>query len=294
MGKVAPPWLDRVQFILFYAFNPCDAELSLYVEMAKEPVGDLLVMLFVPDLGEIVENLFTPKGLRSKRHGRKGRKGGKGGKGFLPDVDEMIGDGVYGAEEFKGRKFGMGQRFFFTGVNAYERIAWPIVLIDSVTDTVFDTFMGVMRESTDSCPNIARMQRSNEFDIVLTLRDWHAPQLDKLDYLVGIISTGSASALVPEGTFTCVMAGTFANTTTSDFDVGMRIFTTGEAEFVSEEIWPRECPAGENVHIITSIRVKGPAIVAWQVRAENTGGLSNACPLVGTTVMLLQIDGGLL
>lgn len=286
---VQPPWLDRVQFILFYAFNPCDAEASLYVEMAKEPFGKLALFILTPDLKEIVETFFTPKGLRSKRHGRKGRKGGKKGKFGIPDVDEMFASKLPGSNEMAGRPYGMGQRFFFSGIQALDRVTWPMVLIDQTTNAAFDTFMGVMLEKKDDCSHIGRMLRKRGQGNVLALLGWHNPSVGTVVYINGINSTNEAAATVFDGTYTVVFAVAWYNDDTTDREVEMRISFQKDGIHVVDHVGPTVVPAGEAYHQIASARVEGMGVVTYEYRVTGGAIFSHSAE-----VMILQIDGGII
>lgn len=283
-----PPWLDRLQFIMFYAFNPCDAEASLYLEMAKEPVGNLALLLVEPDLSQIVQNLFTPKGLRSKRHGRKGNKDGKNKKGGFPSVDDIVADRIGEGSELPHRKYGMGQRFFFTGMQVADRITWPMVLIDEVTNTAFDTFSGVMLEKKEQCDQIARMYRKGGGYIVQELSGWAALAAGPLDYIVGMNSSFDNNCFVFDGVFSVTVAITWSNPTFSDKQVQCRIVRPGQEPAVEDETSPRTVQPGGTVQTISSARCKGPGVIAWERRS-----LGGTTVIDKVEVMVLQIGGGL-
>lgn len=287
--RPVPPWLDRLQFILFMAFNPCDEELSLYVEMAKAPFGRLGLFILTPDLKEIVESVFVPKGLRSKRHGRKGRKGGDKGKGFLPDVDDMIAKKIPGTDEFAGRRYGMGQRFFFSGVQAVDRVTWPLVLIDEVTNTAFETMSGVMLGSKERCPNIGRMLRKRGPGLVLSLLGWHDPDVGELVYIKKYTSTNSATCFVTEGTHSVTFAASWENPAFEDIEVEMRIsFQTDHIKEI-DHVGPVTLGPGGTIDLMVAGRIHGPGVVRYEYRAVNASGWCNS-----VDVFIMQIDGGLL
>lgn len=287
--KAQPPWLDKVQFILFMAFNPCDEEFGLYVEMAKKPFGKLALFLLVPDLQQIVQGFFTPKGLRSKRHGRKGKKGGKGGKGGIPDVDEMFAKKLPGQGDFANRSYGMGQRFFFSGVQALDRVTWPMVLIDQVTDTAFETMSGVMNASKEGCPNLGRMLRKGGNSIVLSLLDWHACPAGDLKYSIRVSTTSPQTAFLPEGEWSITVAQKWENTGTQTARAAVRIVHPGGSPGVLDTSSEITIPPGGEADTIASSRFTGPGVIAWEHRS-----FEHTMSRRGTDVFILQIDGGII
>lgn len=288
-AKAKPPWLDKLQFILFMAFNPCDEELTLYVEMAKAPFGRLALFIIEPDLKEIVENLFTPKGLRSKRHGRKGRKGGNKGKNLLPDVDDLIGSGIPGAQEFQGRRYGGAQRFFFSGVQAIDRVTWPLVLIDEVTDTAFETMSGVMLGSKEGCPNVGRMLRRRGPGNVLELLGWHSPSVTDLRYIKRYTSSHEAVCFVTEGTHSVTFAVSWENQLAVPRQVEMRISHQDGGWKEIAHIGPVTIDPGGSMDLMCSGRVNGGGNVSYEYRV-----IGGSIWTTKADVFILQIDGGLL
>lgn len=287
--KAQPPWLDKVQFILFMAFNPCDEEFGLYVEMAKKPFGKLALMLLTPDLTQIVQGFFTPKGLRSKRHGRKGRKGGKGGKGGIPDVDEMFAKNLPGQGDYANRSYGSGQRFFFSGLQALDRVSWPLVLIDEVTDTAFETMSGVMNASKEGCPNLGRMLRKASGGNVLSLLGWHADPANTLKYAVRVTTTSGNTAFLPEGEWSITIAQHWENRGTQTADAQVRIVYPGGSPGVLDTSSKITLAPDAEGDTIASTRFTGPGVIAWEHRAfDHSLWRSYA------DVFILQIDGGVI
>jgi hypothetical protein len=287
--SAVPPWLDRVQFLLFYAFNPCDAEASLYVEMAKAPAGRLALLLVEPDLKEIVQTFFTPKGLRSKRHGRKGRKGGDKGRGGIPDINELVGSNLPGAKDAGGRRYGSGTRAFFTGINTLDRVTWPLVLIDEVTNAAFDTFTGVMLEQKEQCDHIGRMRKTRESDVLQELLGWNAANLHNEEYIVGMSSSSGFTAMgVNEGTYSVTWAAGFHNPQPFDVSVEMRLVRSGVSG-VLDHVGPLNLGPGDTKTLICAARVTEGVSFGWQMKSN--GGTLGVFDL---ECFAMQIDGSLL
>ena len=263
-----PSWLDKPQFILFYAMNPCDADISLYVEMAKEPVGKLALMLVTLDASQIVQNFFQPKNLRTKRHGRKGRRGGQNRRGFLPDVDDLVAEKLPGIEDMNMRPVGSGGRWILHGINAYERIVWPMFLIDQVGDTVFDTIMGVMESDKAVCPNIGRMLR-RKFDGIFTgIQDWHAVNLPDLRYEFNVTTPNGFVAGVGAGTFTCTFSVTIHNGPVEDTRFRCGLVQNGDFNNPIDMDGYRDVPKNSEVQFITNATVTGPTQIQWYAEVE--------------------------
>jgi hypothetical protein len=268
MPSPVPPWLHRVQFIAFYAFNPCDAEMSLYVEMAKAPVGRLAAFILIPSVNEIVENFFQPRGLRSKRHGRKGRKGGKKGVPIIPDVDDMVARRLPGYEAVMGRPIGSGTRWIINGINQVDRVVFPLVLVDQVTNTLFDTIIGVIESDKATCPNIGRMLRSKDSDIIISFFGWHSVPVGTIKYIHNINSPFSPSAFVLDGTYSATVSATVTNGEASPMTVSLQLIRDTPVVQVVDELIDKVVPAFSSIDILVSAKIKGPTGIRWQWKSD--------------------------
>jgi hypothetical protein len=271
-----PPWLHRVQFIAFYAMNPCDAEMSLYVEMAKAPVGRLAAFILIPSVNEIVENFFQPRGLRSKRHGRKGRKGGRKGTPIIPDVDDMVARRLPGYEDVAGRPIGSGTRWVIHGINAVDRIVFPLVLVDQITNTIYDTIIGVIESDKATCPTIGRMLRHANSSLTTGIFGWTAENLPTLKYTHNVDTPNGFVAGVGAGTFSVTFSMKCTLFNDDPAAAGIRILSTGGDNFVIDQDGPRVIPDRTEIDFIASGKVEGPAIINWEsFVASGTLGMSD-------------------
>jgi hypothetical protein len=284
MPGPVPPWLHRVQFIAFYAFNPCDAEMSLYVEMAKAPVGRLAAFILIPSVNEIVENFFQPRGLRSKRHGRKGRKGGKKGVPIIPDVDDMVARRLPGYEAVMGRPIGSGTRWVINGINQVDRVVFPLVLVDQVTNTLFDTIIGVIESDKAVCPNYARMLRTSPGDLTTGLFAWTTTNVFQLKYAHNVDSPNGFVAGIGEGTFSVTFSMTVTLFHGVPADVGIRLISTSGIDQIIDQDGLREIPPFTPIDFLCSAKVKGPEIIRWEWFVES-GTLTST----DVSVLILRI-----
>lgn len=145
-----PTWLDKVNFIRRFIASPCEVPWAVYFETGKKASTNLIVTLLSFGMDDIVRGFFKPKGLRSQRHGRKGRKGGPS-KAAVPEIGEMIGQNVGGAEDMKGRSVQQGVKNLWIIDGAIQRGLYYWLIVDAVTTFAYDWLSGIAESPESTC-----------------------------------------------------------------------------------------------------------------------------------------------
>lgn len=128
--------IDRVNYIVDFVEDPCQAPWTVYVRCAVPPLGRVALILLDIDIWDIFRAYFRPAGLRSWSHARLIRKG----KRFLPDIpdiNEMIGRHLPGAKILRGRMFSQLQRYLWIIDGVVQRALWWWLVIDLVTGYLY-------------------------------------------------------------------------------------------------------------------------------------------------------------
>lgn len=266
-SKMRPPvpgWLNQIQFILSYAFNPCDATWVMWIDAAQEPVHDFAMFLIEPDLTQILQSFFTPKGLRSKRHGRKGRRGHKKGVG-IPDVDEMIAEKLPGAKEWEHRVYRSGTRSLFVGLGVIDEVQFSMAMVEKTTDTVFNTFVGLVTANPDVCPNRVTMLRGPNTDTIIGPTTWSAFSASHLEYQHGPIISDQHFVLLPEGQFIICVAAGILNDDEPNLVAQIRLQQNDDELNVLGVSPEAHLDIGETAHIMADASVIGPGSFTWRI-----------------------------
>jgi hypothetical protein len=133
-----PGYLDKVNGIIDFIENPCDAPWFVYLELAQKPAFKVVIQLVATDLTDIVRGYFRPKGLRIGGHmRRKGRKGGRRGRG-IPDTAELIAHHIPGHDAVAGRKISDGVRHLWLIDGAIQRVFWYWMVVDLTLDFFYE------------------------------------------------------------------------------------------------------------------------------------------------------------
>lgn len=258
-----PPWLTKINFLLHYTFNACEAPFSLYAEMAKEPAWRTAVFLSAFDLVDFVKEIFRPYGLRSKRHGRKGRRSGRRGGG-IPDLSELAAERTRAREWFGDRRYGLGTRVFYVFTDIAERVTWNLMLVELSTDLAYDTIIGVINEDDSKCPNIRMLAMHEENATVAWFGpEWKPVNVPYPHYERGIYCNNGRSVLLPEGNFDLIFGATFRSPTYPQ-EVGLRwrIEKNGKSEVVDEVF--KRIEFDETIDLICYDQAEGPCAVYWE------------------------------
>lgn len=143
-----PSFGDKVNGIVRFIEDPCEAPWIVYLELAREPALKALLTWVTFGLNDVMRGYFRPKGVRGRRHGRgKGKGGARAGPiartlrrvpGIGDDVGDFIGKRLPGANELKQRHVSQGVKnmWFIDGV--LQRGLWWWLVIGMTTDFLYE------------------------------------------------------------------------------------------------------------------------------------------------------------
>lgn len=141
-GEPSPNLLQKLNFIVDFIIDPCDAPLMVYLELAVEPAGQLALGLVGLDPVDIVKNIHQPKNLKACRKARARPGGRRAGKSWI-DFDELVADMVKGEKKLPPLQWDGKKATFLGFAGAVERLAWNWYVASLVTDSVYDWMSAV-------------------------------------------------------------------------------------------------------------------------------------------------------
>lgn len=142
-----PNILDKINFVVRFLMDPCDAPVTVYVTTMWPGLIDMLWAYYEPDVQNILVNLFRWRYIiprtRTTKKGRYGNKRGKNtfaravGRWVRFDQDEWISKKIEGWTRFKKRYAGglFTKMLIFEGV--IERVNFWFFVIGLVTDFLY-------------------------------------------------------------------------------------------------------------------------------------------------------------
>lgn len=95
---------DKVNFVIDSWTTGCDAPWYIYIETMKPAALAAFITLITFGLDDVFRGFFRPKGLGPRRTGKRKGKYRRALRGF-PEIGELIGSHIPGAEEVKGQKW---------------------------------------------------------------------------------------------------------------------------------------------------------------------------------------------
>jgi len=139
---------DKIEFIVSMLMDPCDAPITVWLQMMWKPLGKLLLAWYSIDLSQVLTAYLRPywriERTRSWRHyggGGRGNRPGKGKGRFNPlswDPNEFIGKGLHGWEEIEGFRAIPGEITFWAIEGVIERILFFWMVLDLGTDFLYE------------------------------------------------------------------------------------------------------------------------------------------------------------
>lgn len=144
----APGYLDKIQAILKLVENPCDEPWTVYLELAIEPLFNVVVALLTFGMDDVIRGYFRPKNLRSGRHLRRGKRG-KRFKGGIPELGEEIGKKLPGAEWQRNRIVTHGVKVMWLIDGVLQRALFWWMVADLSIDFFYDWASAIFE--TEQC-----------------------------------------------------------------------------------------------------------------------------------------------
>lgn len=158
-----PPDIDalgKLNFITNYFIAGCEPPLWLFVEFAREPAKDLLLLFLLPDLTDIGQAIFDPQHGRRRKPGRHGRKKRRGPR--FPDPSDAIGQRVRSViNPYNALKFGP-VNWAFRIWNRFEAVSFTCAVIEGVADVGYEGILGILEHDPDHCTEFPRLVRNDD------------------------------------------------------------------------------------------------------------------------------------
>lgn len=240
---VPPGWLDRINAVIAFFFDPCDAPVSLYVKTAGIAVLDAFMILWQFDPQQFFISWGAPKKAmaraRSKRKGRSGSKSkGKFGKwggrlAAYTDPSDLMGKAMPGAERMQGRYVTTGVAHMWNFFGRWERLAWWLFVAELVTLSLYRWVSFLMGSRFCAAQGATVLLAVNDKQTFSWLGEWNAVVFPTVEKIRGNVTWNHAAGLFTGKTATIVVGGTVRNGTDVE-DVAKFRLVVGGAEVVTE------------------------------------------------------------
>lgn len=141
---------QRLNLIVDFFIDPCDAPVNVYIETLLPPLGEFALAWFTVSPQELAENYLKPNSAStcSKRKGRR-RKGRR--LPIINGADEVIADKLPGRGMLAARNSGFLTNTLFAANELVDRPLYWIMLFDLTEDLLYNWASGMIR--TGFCQN---------------------------------------------------------------------------------------------------------------------------------------------
>jgi hypothetical protein len=271
-GKRGPlSRIDKVNYVIDYFENPCDAPFLVYVETLLPAVLEAFVTLEEYDPNQIIRNFSRPRGLRSGRHGRLGRANGKRGFG-IPDINDEIADFFKESADFEKRTISNGVRHLYTVLDVLEKGLFYLLLADLATEFAY-RFTSLIKR-TEACTG--KHRAAGNWDKTLSeplpIIGWQGPGIGTIGYQhPPYLTVSPGGAMISQFPMQVVLAAKAVNANLGANLIGLAFFvgtdtTTPIEADIAGFIGPGE--AG----LVAKITIPANTVVQPAVFSANTLG----------------------
>ena len=249
----------QFRFVTPYFLLGCGSPQFLVVDLNRPAQYDLLALLLIPDIEDIVQDIFDPSGGRNSGPERRGRKRNR--RTNRLSIDSLISRPIRQAvnpHNILGRTVA---RYIFPIWNLYEGVNFTFAIIDSVNDVLFENLLGVFEANQNECLELVRMVRkSTDNHVRGGVDDGIKPvPCQNLITQNGMSSSAGFTTTEVQGTcaFSCAVTNPFDNPVRGYIAVGPDIHTElGRSQEVT-------LTKGETVYLTCGADNTEPAIWVW-------------------------------
>jgi hypothetical protein len=138
----SPDLAFKVNAIVDFWSNPCDAPWTIYIETLYPAAGRFFLAIIDTSLLDIAREYLRPRqGLTRGNNRKKGRRRGRIG---IPRVDgQMIGKLIPGASIWAANEYGANTKFLWQIDGIIQRGLWYVVLLDATAEGFYWWAQGI-------------------------------------------------------------------------------------------------------------------------------------------------------
>jgi len=272
-------WIGKINTILDFWADPCDAPLTVWVQTVTPAALEMLANYFAFDQNEIVIQKFKSSFRYARpKSTRKGRGGSKSNKpkwrkrlGELINFDgnELSGKKLWGWQKLPAKKLTWRATTLFIVEGVAERVSYWLWVADLVTEFLY-AWAGLMMK-TEYCQALQdAVLLAHGIDQPITgLFGWVGLVMPDIDKIRGPVtwnvSTGSNNFNIGQG---IVSAGLYTGSSFAATDIGLRV-TVHKGGYLNR-VYESSTSLGKDAEGEISIAFQVPP--GWQFTVEHSVG----------------------
>lgn len=279
-----PGLIDKVNYVIKYVENPCDAPWTIYFETILPALGEAIIALLTFGMGDVFRGYFRPRNLRSFRHGRKGKKG-RFKRGLIPEIGNAFGKRLPGATAASALSFNQGVKNLWLIDLGLQRLLWWWLVIDISVDFFYHWTSLINQSEFCSKQNAIGIATTGAGGFFFGIVGWSAILLPNILWERGGVGWNVSTLGLPPGLYQLALGLTVKNVGNNpiDFQIGMFFATPFDIPITlsdRETIQP-----GEEKEFVAAIEWHGGGQVVMQGRTF--GGDASGIEGAFTAIQLL-------
>lgn len=282
-----PKWLKQVNNVTFWISNPCEDPWMLYFELALPALGRVILAFLAFGLDDVIRGFFRPKGIYRRTRRRPARKG-RIPKLGIPELGELIGSHLPGAEEAKGRGYTQGEKYLWVVDGVIQRALWYWMVYDVTTDFFIEWSAAIQDEAAGKNCVVCRMLREGGNFPFVGPNPVLAMPVEHLKYSHNVSNNAFGGVAANDLDYMVFVGATFRNDGGSDVSIAIGIgpeadpFRWGGSGF-------RTIKPGNEADLVLKADIPGGVTATWvMVRS----GPQTWCIKNSATIMSVAKEAG--
>jgi len=176
-----PENFDKVNYVIKAWARPCEAPWYIYIETLKPALLTAFITLITFGWDDVARGYFRPRGL-GRRTGKRGK--GRGGRrtGGLPELGDLVGKNLPGADEIKDQKWSnLGKTLW--RIDSLVQLGLFFWLVAEVTEDLAFNWTSVLYETVwCQASTLGRFSYRRDDFLTVPGNRWWAVSFDIKDY----------------------------------------------------------------------------------------------------------------
>lgn len=155
-----PGYYDKVNYVITSWSTPCDAPWYIYIETLWPAALEAFLVLITFGWDDVLRGFWRPRGLGRRTGKRKGKGRGRRFPRF-PELGDLIGSNLPGADKVKGRKWGAGGKALWRIDTLLQRGLFYWLIADVTIDFAYNWTSLLYKTTWCQASDVGRFSYTN-------------------------------------------------------------------------------------------------------------------------------------
>lgn len=191
-----PGYFDKVNYVIDSWAHPCEAPWYIYIETLWPAALEAFLVLITFGWDDVLRGFWRPRGLGRRTGKRKGKWRGRKIPRF-PEIGDLIGSNLPGADQVKGRKWGSGGKTLWRIDTALQKTMFWWLVADVTIDFAYN-WTSLLYATTWCQDSDHGRFSSHGLPSALKGSGWRLMSFETIDYRFGdcfwVVKTGNTGS----------------------------------------------------------------------------------------------------